>query len=1304
MKEKRPRRISALVCALVACLGLLVATLVPTVAPAQESPEPAVVTRGDVVPGFMPELDFYESSDPSVAWVDEYGTLHALKPGTATISYTIPLEGELPRTVTVNDYDDGSGIVGNLRILARYNDSMSFYDGHVYLLFTPYQDGVTVGVDDLYGMYQISDQYYRDINADISCGSNHTGTDADKYFTFTTDQNSVTLNRGEIVTIGMYRDFDLSVAQAALGSIQNSTLWTSISEAAKTDISNMLFKLIDSFGISEDEAFSQLKAICDQEGVDVNQLLDGVVAGGVCFNRELYNQKLEYDQYENVIYGTDITQDQLNTLCAALNGNLNNFSILKNSCATVALRAWNAAVGTRNGADTAYKIDATGKGIYALIDAPKSVRDAIVCQLPGYTLNNESGVEEPDASFVDDTGYVYVSAPKKVNPITFTYTDGSVVVDDARTDLAALFRAAKGDAPVVYGDNPEALVNVVTTTQGDVTTIDKIEFTMDGQTYTLDEGNMPADGVWFTVPVEGAAEGAGYHVTDADGNAAPSEYADGSVSFLATSLPSVFTVVNDGLAYSQLTTTIENDDEAKATTEVYYKKGDEKILIASGDTLPEGTQVFVKAGILNGSLTNHYVLGDVLMDDESIMGAYDLAEGAYVAVMPNQAAELKVVYEPAAMEATNSLFVQVPVGETLNVLDYVELLVGEDETPSTELMWTIAADVDGTLVTTDDPQTIQAVDTGKIALVWAGSTTNPTFGIPFFVQAYDPDGDMVKVEYNYGDFAVMQTVDDETSQVLSSGTKVPLGAQLTVVPEQSDGTVVSSVRFNHANVPAGQSFTADKDVTIEVEFRKASIKGVDSIVRLADKGDTHQLNAKVKYDDGLASILPVYDPSITYVSSNPDLVEVDATGKITVVGEVPAEGAAVIVTAYAGSSNNGVAATCKVIVGKYQGDEVVGRLTIYARPVSSEQIVPHSSVTFKAYKDVELNACFYKYYKPTEQYMDLMADYRDHPEKYTSDPALYSNNELGLDDRASYFEVVDGSMDGTSQTVSLSCGEAITLSNYGFDELNIATLMKALESSSLYTSEDVQALVEQMRAYSEGNEIDGVTAYDSLISTLAQMIAITKATGHNPADGYSEGGMTVDRELYNQFAGGNNTQTPNQFYTVEITADELACLQQYLADPANNHYGLFEKNCTTGAVDIWNATLSDRPELALSANLTGFGAEPESLYLAIGKLWRSTGKTYEPDVEGKEEGGGKDFYPRTVRCAKQEPEPEPTPEPTPEPKQDAQVTKAPAAKQLTYTGSAQALVDPGEATGGDMAYSLDGTSFDAAVPTATDAG
>ena len=47
---------------------------------------------------------------------------------------------------------------------------------------------------------------------------------------------------------------------------------------------------------------------------------------------------------------------------------------------------------------------------------------------------------------------------------------------------------------------------------------------------------------------------------------------------------------------------------------------------------------------------------------------------------------------------------------------------------------------------------------------------------------------------------------------------------------------------------------------------------------------------------------------------------------------------------------------------------------------------------------------------------------------------------------------------------------------------------------------------------------------------------------------------------------------------------------------------------------------------------------------------------------------------------------------------------APTAKALTYTGSAQALVNAGSVTGRTMQYSLDGVTYSASVPTATNAG
>lgn len=55
-------------------------------------------------------------------------------------------------------------------------------------------------------------------------------------------------------------------------------------------------------------------------------------------------------------------------------------------------------------------------------------------------------------------------------------------------------------------------------------------------------------------------------------------------------------------------------------------------------------------------------------------------------------------------------------------------------------------------------------------------------------------------------------------------------------------------------------------------------------------------------------------------------------------------------------------------------------------------------------------------------------------------------------------------------------------------------------------------------------------------------------------------------------------------------------------------------------------------------------------------------------------------------------------------KATSSVTKAPTANTLTYTGSAQALVTAGEASGGTMQYSLDNQTFAETIPTGTEAG
>jgi hypothetical protein len=160
----------------------------------------------------------------------------------------------------------------------------------------------------------------------------------------------------------------------------------------------------------------------------------------------------------------------------------------------------------------------------------------------------------------------------------------------------------------------------------------------------------------------------------------------------------------------------------------------------------------------------------------------------------------------------------------------------------------------------------------------------------------------------------------------------------------------------------------------------------------------------------------------------------------------------------------------------------------------------------------------------------------------------------------------------------------------------------------------------------DGEEYDGADAFDDMIQTLVQIYSYTRMLGFNPADGVGNGGLMVNREAYNQFRRADS-QTPNHYYTVDITADELAMMKAYLADPNNNYYSLFTKSCSTSTVNIWNATLSDRPELQIKGNYTGLAADPMSIYYEIGLM------KYKSDIDGE---AGDDFYPRIVVCEKSE--------------------------------------------------------------------
>ncbi len=1195
---------------------MLIMSCLPLTAFAAEGDTELSMTEGDVITGFVPAGTACTSSDTSIAWVDGNGSLNAMKAGTATLS-----DGDKEYTVTVGDYSDGSEVVGNLKILARYNDSMQFYDGHVYLLFTSYQDDVTVAVNDLYAGYEISDQYYKDIRANLMNGSNHGGNDTEQYFTFSDTMNSVTLDRGEIVTIGMYRDFDMSVPDAALGSIKNSSLWSGIVNAGKAAVVETIFGMFDKSVISADEAFAKFKATLDEIGLDYNKALDGVVDGGVCFNRELYNQKLEWDQYENVTYELDITRNQLNTMQMYLQGNLNKFSILKNSCATVALRAWNAAVGTRNGEDTAYKLSYSGSGIFSLIDAPKSVRDSIVDRLPGYYLNNSEGVAEPDAGFEDQTGWVYVSAPEKVTPISYVYEDDSLVIDESKTKMSSLIKAAKAGRALPYNkDEQEIGVKIRTSPTLRSTNIYGFDFTINGETVSLDSVE---NGVWLKAEVASPVEGEEYYAVDADGKALPSEYEDGWVSFYAESLPASYEMIGSSEGTKNiLNTTVINGDDADVKTEVYIKSGSDKIMLDSMAEVKSGTKVFVKPVL--SAAEDSYILEDITFDGIPIYNGdcYDSEEHAYYAVMPSRYTKLTVAYRKALLAANGWNIKQISVGDTLKASDCasVTVIVNNDEFyDSDRVLWKIISDPNGVFEQADDLLT--AVKTGE-ADVWACSESNENIGTLFRIKVYEDTSDMVKVSFDiktdlttdfYG-----QCGEGEKFLIPYSDYLVPKGTAVSISPDPLDGEAVLYAFAGITPIKPNGSVTVNKDTKITVVYADAQIKDMPDKVELKGKGDTYQLSAKVGYT-GIYSLLPVYDKTIRYKSSDP-LVKVDENGLITVAQEPPKSGKAVYVTAYAGSSNGTVCATTKVVVGAYRGERIVGRLTIWARPIVKTQLVSHGALAFTTYEDLDMDVSFYNYFDPNEKYDALMAGYEQDPSNYSSDPALYNENELGLEDRESYFNTISHGPESEPCNVSLRAGETVSISNYGYEPNNMLTIRKSLETDSLSTSEDAQELIRQMRLYSDGGEIDSVAVFDSFTATLKQIYASCLAYGYNPADGHSEGGLDLNREMFNQFRR-EDTQLPNNYYTIEITADELAMMRQYICDPQNNYYSLLTMNCATGAVNVWNAALADKPELHLSANYTKIATDPMSLYVELGLLG------LKQNLDGE---SGTDYYPRTV--------------------------------------------------------------------------
>ncbi|MBQ4427941.1 MAG: S-layer homology domain-containing protein [Oscillospiraceae bacterium] len=1062
---------------------IIVLGIVPAQAFADGEPNEIVMLEGEVISGFAAGKETF-SSAPEIAWVDGDGNLNALKEGVATVT----VNGD-EYSVTVNDYSDGSEVVGQLKILARFNDSMQFYDGHVYLLFTSYQDGVEITVDDLYAGYDISDAYYTDIRKDVSNGSHRTGTDTDRYFTLRYGSNTTVLDRGEIVTIGMYRDFGLSVADAALGCLKNSSAWGKLSDEAKTVAIDTFLEVIESEKIDEAALFDSLFGLAGSAGnLKFEDWLDGKVNGGVCFNRELYNQKLEYDQFENVTYELDITENQLEALIGTLGGNLNNFSILKNSCVTVALRAWNAAVGMRDGERTAYYLEPEGSGVFSLIDAPKTVKTNITERLPGHYLNSSDGVEEPSAGYYDGQAgeWVYVSAPEEM-------------------ELEAEEPAEEDDKKL-------------------------------------------------TITVSGA----------------PDSYA-----------------------------------------KIYYFSGEDEIEIHSDEDIPAaGTEIYIIAG---DHKTEGRYLDEITLNDELLLPEED---GSYKLTIPEEKAELSIRYSSYTARAKGEQSIQCFVGDTLDIGDYVELYAGDEQIDISDgsAVWFGAEFSEAIEYGNDDHTVLRAACEGDTIAFVKMKDGESAISL-FAVHIFPADGSVVPLTWETngnGTVSLYSNYDGSQSAVSYSGYYVRKGAEITYEAYALDDHLLTEIIVNGVSIAPGEPIViGEEGVNVEFVFSPVSVYGVPEMIELPSAGDTFRLEPYVLGEDGNK---PFADVEYSYESLD-GLVEIDEDGMVRIAGEIPKGGKAVPVIVNVKFGNSGLKVYSKVIVGNYDGERIVGKATIATRKFTLSQLLAtHAYVSFTPYDYTDLSVNYYRYYKPSEAYLALMRDYANNRDNYPSDPAVISD-EIYIENREGYFDILEGGNGPEAVKLSLKPGETVTFTSYPYEESKWQMVSDAVKNGQISSSAAAKMFVDQLEKYLNDEEFDRPELFDSLISTLAEVIMSIYSTGTNPADGLTKGGITLGREFFTQFASTTRYSFCD-YFTVEITADELAAMENYLSVESSNSYSLLIGNCVSASRNIWNAAMYDRPELQVKTSRFGLFDDPEVLRQSIFSL-------NSPDGER-----GTDYYPR----------------------------------------------------------------------------
>ncbi len=312
---------------------------------------------------------------------------------------------------TPMEYGLENGVVGSVRLVARFDKSThNPMHGHVYLVYTSYVDNLDIEIDNLYGYY-LANSEYKEMLDEACAGESPENVSWRSTVDEITEANNddrlaaandlyqpqdhekhthgkVTLNRGDYISIGNYGMADKKeVAEEYLEDAKQ--IFMGHEEELRQIYNDVVGKHVGLQYIIDN--YSDVLLELQAEGVDlVNHVFTDKTEGGVFINRELWNQKYEYDQGPNEVIEQDATKEQLNVMLDYISKN-SYFNIFNHNCSTVGSGAWNEIYGYKTNdagekVKTDYYVDSSVKTPVTTLNLPMIVKRSIskMSQLPGY--------------------------------------------------------------------------------------------------------------------------------------------------------------------------------------------------------------------------------------------------------------------------------------------------------------------------------------------------------------------------------------------------------------------------------------------------------------------------------------------------------------------------------------------------------------------------------------------------------------------------------------------------------------------------------------------------------------------------------------------------------------------------------------------------------------------------------------------------------------------------------------------------------------------------------------------------------